>query len=153
MFHLKRTAAVAAMVLVSLGWRAGTVTAVDPPGESTGGVAPLSESKSSILQDQNWQSLKNAYRIGLDASGKPDILSAAPSTLAGSGAGLLSASVTQWVVEPQGNLYDDLHHAESDRNYWMNRTGFDGGSLPWRKMEPWQNTLHPVPRCGGTPQS
>ncbi len=96
----------------------GSVVAADPPGQSTGGLAPLSESKSTAAQDPDWLSLKNAGRIGLDANRKPVVLASAPTTPAGSGAGLLSDSVTGWVVEPQGNLYDDHHAAFSDLNYW-----------------------------------
>ncbi|MHB8399657.1 MAG: cysteine peptidase family C39 domain-containing protein [Candidatus Limnocylindrales bacterium] len=93
------------------------VTAAGPIGSSTGGVAPISESKSSLVQDPAFLALKDANRIGTDARHQRIVL-AAPAAAPLVASASLDTSVDVKVVEPQGNAYDDHHIAESDLNYW-----------------------------------
>lgn len=99
----------------------GVAVAADPTGDisgaSTGGLLPNSAAKSTLVQDPTFLSEKAAGLISVDASGAPIVLSAAQPA-SGSGSGALTFLDTQWAVEPEGRYYDDLHHAESDLNYW-----------------------------------
>ncbi len=93
----------------------GSTAFADSPGQSTGGVAPVSEG-SQLVQDPQWVALKEALRIVRGPEGAPMVL-ASPATLAVTSK-TLSYTTTKSVVEPEGRLYDDAHHAITDQNYW-----------------------------------
>lgn len=106
---------VAALLVASLV-AVSTATAADPGG-STGGVLPPSAGQSKLIQDPTWVALKNANRISRLGSGEVVVLPA-PMAVPAVATASLSTSVTARIVESQGNLYDDLHHALTDSNYW-----------------------------------
>lgn len=116
--HLGASLAVASLIGLLAASTSASAFADGPSasaGESTGGVTPNSAAKTTLVQDSSRLALKLSGRVSIDASGSAVVLPSAP--LFPSSA-LLATQVTGRVVEPQGNLYDDLHHSVSDSNYW-----------------------------------
>ncbi len=109
-----RIAIVAALALVVGAVGAPPVSA--QAGFSTDSVLPPEAGQSSLVQDPTWLASKTAGLVGRDVAGAAEILRSAPDVALS--AYQLDYTVTGVVVEPQGNLYDDLHHAISDDNYW-----------------------------------
>jgi len=99
--------------------------AATPPG-TTGGAIPDMRG-SGATQDPDWVALKEGYRIGVDASRQPIVLST-PLVGGGSMSALtvyshqLVTSYTSKLVEPEGgNNFaekDDASTSYVDRNYW-----------------------------------
>ncbi len=68
------------------------------------------------MQDPAWVALELDHRIAIGATGLPIVLASTPLALPISA--YLDDTVTDHVVETEGDLYDDTHQPEADLNYW-----------------------------------
>ncbi len=111
--------ALSAMLSMTLAasW-VSTVHGTQPTGQNTGDASGPSEAKSTLVQDPAWVDLKNSGRVQRPIPFGPVEIASSVSPLTFPSSIELSPTVTAKIVEPQGNLYDDLHHSLSDLNYW-----------------------------------
>ncbi len=110
----RRVTAVA--VLILLGAAVGVPGVNAEAGFSTDSVLQAELGQSTLVQDPTFLALKDSGRVGRGSTGEAQITASAPEVALS--AYQLDYTVTGVVVEPQGNQYDDLHHAINDKNYW-----------------------------------